>query len=127
MALGLVATVLVACRAAPPPTHAELLEKLHQCRDELNKAQPAGQLASRCAKLDPTPLNGTSRSELAASLGPPTFCSGLSEGVSPRGPDCPPELNPRWSFYPVGGAGPELYCETDEKQRCEVVRWISLE
>ena len=125
--LSLAAAALVACRTAPPPTRAELLEKLHQCRGELAKERPTDQSVSPCTKLDPSPLNGVSRTELAAVLGPPTFCTGLSEGSPPRGPDCPPQLDPRWSFHRIGGAGPELYCETDEKQRCEVLRWIRLE
>jgi hypothetical protein len=122
--LSLMAATLVACRAAPaPPTRAELLEKLQQCRDELSKERPPGRL-STCTKIDPWLLNGISRAELAAALGPPTFCRGLSELGSPRGPDCPPELNPGWSFDAIGGTGLELTCETDEKQRCEVLRWI---
>jgi hypothetical protein len=124
IALSLVAAALTACRAVPPPTRAELLDKLHQCRDELNKEQPTGQFVSPCGRLDPSPLNGISRAELAAVLGPPTFCTGLSETGSPRGPDCPPQLDPRWSFHLIGGPGPELHCETDEKQRCEVLLWI---
>jgi hypothetical protein len=124
MALSLVAVALIACRAAPPPTRAELLEKLHQCRDAMSKGQPTDRTDSRCAKLDPSGLNGISRNDLAAALGPPTLCIGLSEGGSPSGPDCPPQLNPKWSFYRIGGAGLELFCETDEQQRCEVVRWL---
>lgn len=121
----LMAATLVACRAAPP-ARGELLEKLHQCLDELSKERPTGRLPP-CTKIDPSPLNGISRTELAAALGPPTFCVGLSERGSPRGSDCPPQLNPGWSFYPIGGTGPELSCETDEKQRCEVLRWVRLE
>jgi|ERR1700733_7366998 hypothetical protein len=124
MALSFIVVALVACRTAPPATRAELLEKLHQCRDELTREGQTGRPVSHCAKLDPSPLNGISRSELAAALGPPTFCMGLSEGGSPRGPDCPLQFDPRWSFHLIGGNGPELTCVTDEKQRCEVVRWI---
>jgi hypothetical protein len=120
----LIAATLVACRAAPPPTRAELLQRLHQCRDELSKERPSGRFVSPCAKLDPSSLNGISRTELAASLGPPTFCLGLSAGGPPHGPDCPPQFDPRWSFHLIGGDGPELFCETDEKQRCEEVSWI---
>jgi hypothetical protein len=123
IALILMAGALVACQTAPPPTRAELLEKLRQCHDELHKEQPAEQPLARCAKLDPSPLNGISRTQLAAALGPPTFCTGLSEGGPPRGPDCPPQLDPRWSFHLIGQDGSELHCETDEKQRCEVVIW----
>jgi hypothetical protein len=124
--LVLMAATLVACRAAPvPPTRAELLEKLQQCRDEMSKQRPTGRMPA-CAKIDPLPLNGISRAELRAALGSPTFCIGLSERGSPRGPDCPPELNPGWSFYEIGGTGLELTCETDEKQRCEVLRWNDL-
>ena len=128
IALGILAVVLVACRAAsPPPTRAELLEKLHQCRVELTQERSTGRSMSSCAKLDPSPLNGISRNELAAALGPPSFCVGLSEGGPPRGSDCPPELNPRWSFHLIGGGGLELFCATDEKQRCETLRWIDFE
>jgi hypothetical protein len=127
MALSLIVAALVACRAAPPPTRAELLEKLHHCRDGLTQEQPTARFVSPCAKLDPSPLNGISRTELAATLGPPTYCIGLSEAGSPSGPDCPPQLNPKWSFHLIGGDGPELFCETDEKQRCEVLRWIGSE
>jgi len=126
MAVSLLAATLVACRA-PPPTRTELLDKLHQCRDELAKEQPTGKFVSPCAKLDPSPLNGISRNELAAALGPPTFCTGLSEGGPPLGPDCPPQLNPQWSFHRIGGVGPELSCDTDDQQRCEVVSWIHLD
>jgi hypothetical protein len=126
MALSLVVMALVACRA-PPPTRAELLQRLQKCRDELPKVQPTERFVSPCAKLDPLPLNGISRSELATVLGPPTFCTGLSEGGVPQGADCPPQLNPKWSFHLTGGVGPELACETDDRQRCEVVRWISSE
>jgi hypothetical protein len=124
VALSLIAVVLIDCRAAPPPTRAELLQRLHQCRDVLISEQPTDRPDSRCAKLDPSGLNGISRNELAAALGPPTLCLGLSEGGSPSGPDCPPQLNPKWSFHRIGGAGLELFCETDEQQRCEVVRWL---
>src|SRR5262244_2833621 len=128
IALSLIAVVLVACRAAPPPpTRAELLEKLHQCRVELTKERPTGRFISSCAKLDPSLLNGISRHELAAALGPPTFCVGLSEAGTPRGSDCPFELNPRWSFHLIGVGGPELFCAADEKQRCENVRWINIQ
>lgn len=124
MAVSLMAATLVGCRAAPTPTRAELLEKLHQCRDELNKEAATSQSGARCTRLDPTPLNGISRTELATVLGPPSFCSGLSEASAPRGPDCPPQLDPTWSFHLIGSAGPELHCETDARQRCEVVLWI---
>jgi hypothetical protein len=127
IALSLFAAALVACRTTPPPTRAELLAKLHQCRDDLAKERPAGRFVSPCAKLDPSPLYGITRTELAAALGPPTFCVGLSVGGPPRGPDCPPQMDPRWSFYPIGGGGASLFCETDEKQRCEDVSWISSE
>ena len=124
MTLSLVAAALVGCRSAPPPTRAELLEKLHQCHAELNKEGATGQSGSHCTTLDPSPLNGISRAELAAALGPPAFCTGLSEGHAPHGPDCPPQLDPTWFFHRVGSAGPELHCETDQRQRCEVVLWI---
>jgi hypothetical protein len=125
MALCLMAATLVACRAAPPPpTRSELLEKLHHCHDELTQGQPAGGVVSACAKLDLSPLNGISRHELAASLGPPTFCVGLSESAPPGGPDCPPQLEPKWSFHSIGGDGLDLYCQTDQTQHCEALRWI---
>jgi hypothetical protein len=124
LALSLVAVALMACRAAPPPTRAEMLEKLQQCRDSLSKAQSTDRTAARCAKLDPSALNGIQRRELAAALGAPTLCIGLSEGGSPSGRDCPPQLNPKWSFHRIGSEGLELFCETDEQQRCEVVRWL---
>jgi len=129
VALGLVAAALVACRATPPPSRAELLQKLHQCREELGKGGVTGSFVSPCTKLDLSPLNGVPRSELVTALGPPTFCMGLTEGGVPSGADCPPQLDPKWSFYPSGraGAGSELACETDEKQRCELVRWLRLE
>lgn len=79
---------------------------------------------SKCAKLDPSPLNGISRSDLASALGPPTFCVGLSEGTFPHGADCPPQMDPKWAFFQGTGTGPELTCETDEKQHCELVRWL---
>src|ERR1700733_632138 len=124
--LSLMAATLVACRAAPaPPTRAELLEKLQQCRVEMSKERPTGRMPT-CAKIDPWPLNGISRAELRAALGSPTFCIGLSERGSPRGPDCPPEVDPGGSFLQIGGTGLELTCETDEKQRCEVLRWNDL-
>jgi hypothetical protein len=121
--LSLMAAVLVACRAAPPPTHSELLEKLHQCRDQLTQERPTGRGVSSCTKLPVSTLNGISRNELATVLGPPSFCTTLSEGGPPRGPDCPPQFDPKWSFHPIGTTGLELACETDEKQRCEVLRW----
>lgn len=128
IALSLIMLLLVACHAAPPPpTRAELLENLRQCRVELTQEPPAGRSRSSCATHDLSPLNGIARHELAAALGPPTFCVGLSEGGPPRGPDCPPELNPRWSFHPIGGGGPELFCATDQRQRCEFLRWIGFE
>lgn len=124
MALSLMVATLVGCRAVPPPTRTELLEKLHQCHAQLNKEGATGRSGSHCTTLDPSPLNGMSRAELAAALGPPAFCTGLSEGRAPQGPDCPPQLDPTWFFHLVGSAGPELHCETDQKQRCEVVLWI---
>jgi|SRR5579871_1415412 len=127
IALGLIAVALVGCRAAPPATRTELLEKLHQCHDTMAKEHPANVPVSPCAKLDPSSLNGISRSELAAALGPPSLCLGLSEGGAPSGADCPAQLNPKWSFHRIGGDGLELFCETDENQRCEVVRWIQSE
>jgi hypothetical protein len=127
--LSLVVAASVACRAPPPPlTRAEVLAKLHQCRDDLGKERPTGRSKPvPCTTIDPTPMNGISRTELEAALGPPTFCMGLSERGSPSGADCPPELNPGWAFYLIGRNGPELICETDEKQRCEVMRWIRME
>ena len=122
LALCVVAAVLAACRSAPP-TRSELLEKLHQCREDIPKGRPGGAI-SRCVKLDPSPLNGISRSELVAALGPPSFCVGLSEGTFPHGADCPPQMDPKWAFFQGTGTGPELTCETDEKQRCELVRWL---
>jgi len=124
-ALSVMAVALLACRTAPPPTRTELLEKLHRCRDELAKGPPTGQFASPCTKLDLSPLNGISRSDLVSSLGQPTFCMGMTEGGFPRGPDCPPQLDPKWSFGGTGG--PELACATDEQQRCELVRWLRSE
>jgi hypothetical protein len=123
-ALSLVAAALVACRSAPAPTRAELLEKLHQCRDELSKGRSTGAFVSPCTKLDPSPLDGISRHELVAALGPPSFCVGLTEGGFPSGQDCPPQWDPKWSFYLGGINGPELACVTDEQQRCELVRWL---
>jgi hypothetical protein len=125
--LGLIAVALAACRAAPPLPRTELLEKLHQCHDTMTKERSENSPPSPCAKLDPSSLNGISRSELAAALGPPTLCLGLSEGGAPSGPDCPAQLNPKWSFHRIGGDGLELFCETDENQHCEVVRWIQSE
>jgi hypothetical protein len=122
--LSIMAATLLACRPAPPPpTRAELLEKLQHCRDELSKERPKDRTPA-CAKIDPWPLNGIPRADLAAALGQPTFCMGLSERGSPRGPDCPPGLNPGWAF---GRSGLELTCETDDKQRCEVLRWVQAE
>jgi hypothetical protein len=121
-ALGVMAIALLACRAAPP-TRTELLEKLHQCRDELAKGQ-SGLFVSPCTKLDLSPLNGISRSELVATLGRPTFCMGMTEGGFPRGADCPPQFDPKWSFSQSGTGGPELACATDEQQHCELVRWL---
>jgi hypothetical protein len=126
-ALSLVAVTLVACRTVPQPTRAEILEKLHQCREELSKARSTGALVSPCTKLDLSPLAGISRHELVATLGPPTFCMGMTEGSFPNGPDCPPQLDPKWSFYQGGTGGPELACSTDEQQRCELVRWLHSE
>jgi hypothetical protein len=125
--LSFMAVTLVACRAAPPPTRTELLEKLHQCRDELTKGRSTGPFVSPCTKLDPSPLDGISRHELVTTLGPPTFCVGMTEGSLPSGADCPPQLDPKWSFYRGGIAGPELACSTDEQQRCELVRWLRSE
>lgn len=125
-ALSVVAAALVACRAAPP-TRAELLEKLHQCRDELSKGRSTGSFVSPCTTLDLSPLDGILRSELVATLGQPTFCMGMTEGGFPRGPDCPPQFDPKWSFYQGGTAGPELACATDERQHCELVRWLHSE
>ena len=127
VALSLISVALMACRAAPAPTRTVLLERLHECQAALDKEQPTGKPISPCAKLDPSALNGISRKELAAALGPPTLCLGLSEGRTPSGPDCPPQLDPKWSFHRIGGDGLELFCETDEQQRCEVVRWIRAE
>ena len=124
MALSLTVVALMACRAAPPTTRTAVLEELHRCQAALAKEQPQGKPPSPCAKLDPSALNGISRKELAAALGPPTLCLVLSEGGTPSGPDCPPQLNPKWSFHRIGGEGLELFCETDQQQRCEVVRWI---
>ena len=124
LALCVLAAAGVACRSAPPPTRAELLEKLQHCHDELTTGREKGGPVPACTKLDLSPLNGISRNELAAALGPPSFCTGLSEGGPPRGADCPPQLDPRWSFHVIGVNGTDLSCETDEKQRCEVVRWI---
>jgi len=123
-ALSLMAAALVACRSTPAPTRAELLDKLHQCRDELGKGRPTGAFVSPCTRLDPAPLDGISRHELVAALGPPSFCVGLTEGSFPSGQDCPPQLDPKWSFYLGGIYGPELACVTDEQQRCELVRWL---
>jgi hypothetical protein len=125
MAVCLAAAALVACRT-PPPTRAQLLEKLHQCRDELatGKAKTPGWFVSPCTKLDLAPLSGVSRAELVSVLGQPTFCVGMGEGSYPGGPDCAPQLDPKWAFYKGGGSGPELTCETDEKQHCELVRWL---
>jgi hypothetical protein len=120
------ATALAACRT-PPPTRAELLDKLTQCRHEVSQGQPTGWFISPCIKLDPSPLNGITRIDLAAALGRPTFCVGLSEGVLPRGSDCPPQMDPKWAFFRGAGSGPELTCETDESQHCELVRWLKPE
>lgn len=127
LVLSLLVTTLVACRDAPPKNRTELLQRLQQCRDELTKQHPTSQFVTPCVKLDPSPLNGISRNELAAALGPPTSCMGLSEAGSPNGPDCPPQLDPKWSFHVIGSYGPELSCDTDEQHRCEVVRWIHSE
>lgn len=123
MAVSLMA-LLAACRTVPPPTRAQLLDKLHQCHDELTKERPNGP-SSSCTKLDLSALNGISRTDLVSVLGPPSFCLGLSEGAPPRGPDCPSQLDPKWSFHRMGETGPELSCVTDEGQHCEVLRWIA--
>jgi hypothetical protein len=117
---------LVACRT-PPVSRPELLDKLTQCRNELSQGQSTGWFVSPCVKLDPAPLNGISRIELAAALGRPTFCTSLSEGVLPPGSDCPPQMDPKWAFFRGAGAGPELTCETDESQHCQLVRWLKPE
>jgi hypothetical protein len=127
-ALALVSS-LGGCRA-PPPTRAELLDKLRHCHDKVTQEEAPAVFVSPCAKLDVTPLNGISRSELAAALGRPTFCMGLSEGGVPKGLDCPPQWDPKWAFFrppPSAGlgSGPELACETDENQRCGFVHWLS--
>lgn len=123
MGLSLVA-LLVACRTVPPPTRAELLDKLQQCHDVLTKERPNGP-SSSCTKLDLSALNGISRTDLVSVLGPPSFCLGLSEGAPPHGSDCPSRLDPKWSFHRMGETGPELSCVTDAGQHCEVVRWIA--
>jgi hypothetical protein len=123
LTLCLVTTGLVACRASPPPlTRAEVLDQLHQCLVLVSKQLPTSKLPP-CTKIDTAPLYGIPRAEIAAALGPPTFCMGLGARGSPSGADCPSGLNPWWSFYPVGGTGRDLTCETDEKQRCGVLRW----
>jgi hypothetical protein len=132
-ASGLAAFVLLAALSAcrsPPPTRAELLDKLRHCHDTVTQEQAPAVFVSPCAKLDVTALNGISRSELAAALGRPTFCMGLSEGGVPKGLDCPPQWDPKWAFFrppPSAGlgSGPELACETDENQRCGFVHWLS--
>jgi len=126
-ALSLVAATLVGCHTAPPPTRAGILEKLHHCLDELSRGRSTGAFVSPCTRLDLAPLNGIPRHELVAALGPPTFCMGMTEGSFPGGPDCPPQLDPKWSFYQGGAGGPELACSTDDQQRCELVRWLHSE
>lgn len=125
--LCLVATGLIGCRAAPPPlSRAEVLDQLHQCLVMVSKQMPTDKLPP-CTKMDPAPLFGIRRSEIATALGPPSFCMGLGARGFPTGPDCSSGMNPSWSFYPEGGRGQDLSCETDEKQRCGVLRWTRAE
>jgi hypothetical protein len=121
--LCLLAAGLVACRSTTPPlSRAEVLNALHQCLVTVSKQLPTDKLPP-CTKIDPAPLYGIPRAEIAAALGPPSFCMGLGARGFPTGPDCPSGLNPWWSFYPEGGSGQDLSCETNEKQRCGVLRW----
>jgi hypothetical protein len=127
-ALIVITALLGACRS-PPPTRAELLDKLRQCHDVVTQGKTPEWFISPCAKLDLTPLNGISRRELAATLGRPNFCMGLGEGGVPTASDCPPQWDPKWAFFrppPSAGlgSGPELTCETDETQHCGYVHWL---
>jgi hypothetical protein len=125
-AAGLMSLTLAAlggCRS-PPPTRPELLDKLQHCRAEITKSAGNGWFESPCTKLDVSHLNGITRLELVTALGQPSYCVGLAEAQDPRGPDCPPTLEPKWDFFRGAGAGPQLICETDQKQSCELVRWL---
>jgi hypothetical protein len=116
---------LIGCHQAPSQSPVDLLHSLRQCLDAVPKT--AQHFVSPCTKLDLTPLNGITRADLLAALGPPTFCTLANV---PKGPDCSSHYN-TWSFYRLPastlGGGPELSCELDQAQRCEGVRWVNSE
>src|SRR6185437_441019 len=109
---ALVFSVLAGCHAPTPlEQRAVLLKALRTCRAAIPESV-ASSYEPPCVKRDLTALNGISRTDLLAALGPPTFCHGTNEGGFPRGTDCPRRWWPMWSFYRlagvVNGGSPEL-------------------
>ena len=109
--------------------HTELLQKLHQCLAEVPiHGEKNADFVSPCIRLDVAPLNGISRGQLVDALGRASFCIGRDASGFPKSEDCPTDENPQWSFYrlanpAVGGGGPELVCEANNKAYCETVEW----
>ena len=134
LALAVVSAALLAACAAQgnyhkDAAHEELLQKLRQCLAEVPiRGEKNTDFVSPCIRLDVASLNGISRSRLVDALGRASFCIGKDASGFPKSEDCPTDENPQWSFYrlanpAVGGGGPELVCEANNKSHCATVEW----
>ena len=105
-----------------------VLFSLSRCLAESARHQGDRMLQPSCLTIDTSVLLGIKRSELAAALGPPTWCQRLDTLAYIRGlrDDCTPEQNPVWSSEPASETPGGLMCLPDESQRCIHMVWFSV-
>jgi hypothetical protein len=111
---------------ARAPTRQRVLVALRGCLEESSRRQGDKNSHSRCLTIDTSVLLGIMRSELAAALGPPTWCQRRDTAAYLRGVgnDCTPEQNPVWSFEPASNTPGGLMCQPDATQRCIHMGWF---
>ena len=103
-----------------------VLFSLSRCLAESARHQGDRMLQPSCLTMNTSVLLGIKRSELAAALGPPTWCQRLDTVAYIRGVghDCTPEQNPVWSSEPASETPGGLVCQPDESQRCMHMFWF---
>jgi len=109
------------------PERYRVLEALRRCLEtERHQGRPASD--ARCLNIDLTAVVGIKRSELAAALGPATWCQRSDPlGYVPgAGGDCEAQQTPLWSSESTSTAPGGLMCQYDESDRCMHVVWIRL-
>ena len=88
---------------ARAPARQRVLVALRGCLEDSARRQADTTFRAVCFQMDTFVLRGITRVELAAALGPPTWCQRPDTAAYVRsvGNDCAPEQTPVWSSEPA--------------------------